>query len=141
MPCELFSSDHSLEFTQVPLNRTLDSSSPVYMLPLKGLETSLADMDNNHGICAPGAACYFPRIAGIVPEALLIQPGAAWYTPCCLTSSKVTGVPWRKRIFDISTGHSLPWPRTGMQLQIKQTRALTLWNLPSYGGDGPENTT
>lgn len=69
------------------------------MLPLKGLETSLADMDNNHGICAPGAACYFPRIAGIVPEALLIQPGAAWYTPCCLTSSKVTGVPWRMLIF------------------------------------------
>lgn len=96
------------------------------MLPLKGLETSLVDMDNNHGIYAPGAACYFPRIAGIVPEALLIQPGAAWYTPCCPDLIQGHRCPLEDADFDVSTGHSLPWPRMGLQLQIKQTRTLAL---------------
>lgn len=27
----------------------------------EGLDTSLADTDNNHGICAQGAACLFPQ--------------------------------------------------------------------------------
>lgn len=38
---------------------------------------------DNHGICAKEPHVISPKLAGIVPEALLIQPGAVWHTPSC----------------------------------------------------------